>query len=80
MATDPQSLVTAGSCYACAGMLSMYEIMKIELLAQIAVAAFPSADVTPQGLMTRAKCFQCGTYATPGQLYELALLQIIAGG
>jgi len=61
-------------------MLSMYEIYKITLLAQIAVAANPSADVTPQGLMTRARCFECSSFATPGQLYELALLQIIAGG
>jgi hypothetical protein len=59
-------------------MLSMYEIYKITLLSQIALAANPAADVSVQGLMTAARCYECSSYATPGQLMELALLAIIA--
>ena len=76
--TTPQGLATAGSCYACGGMLSMYEIYKITLLSQIALSANPAADVSVQGLMTAARCYECSTFATPGQLMELALLAIIA--
>jgi len=71
--------MTAGSCYACLGSLSQFETMKLELLAQIALAASPSADVTPQGLLDAAKCYECATNASMAQLMELALLAIIAG-
>jgi len=80
MATDAQSLATQGSCYACGGLASMYEIFKLSLLAQISLGQDPARDVTPQGLLTQAQCFECSTYASQAQLMELALLQQIAGG
>jgi len=70
--------MTAGSCYACLGSLSQFETMKLELLSQIAIAANPNADVTAQGLMEAAKCYECATNASIAQLLELALLAIIA--
>jgi len=80
MATDPQSLATAGNCYECLGMLSQYEIFKIVMLAQISTALNASNDVTPQGLLNQATCFECYGFMTIAQLLELALLAQIAAG
>ncbi len=79
MATDPQSLATQGSCYSCVGA-SIYEIFKLTLLAQIVLASTPSADVTPQGLINQAACFECASYVTLPQLMELALIKLIVQG
>jgi len=73
-----QDLLDQGKCYACAGV-SMYEVLKLSLLAQISLIANPDNDVTPQALLDRAKCFECGTFASIGFLMELALFDQIAG-
>lgn len=76
-ATDPQSLMTQGHCFACYGA-SNYEIMKLALLQDIALAHNPAADVTPQGLLAAGKCLECFGMVSQPKLMELALYQIIA--
>lgn len=77
MATDPQSLMTQGHCFACYGA-SKFQIMKLALLQQIALAHNPLADVTPQGLLSAGKCLECFGMVSIPKLMELVLLQIIA--
>jgi len=77
MATDPQSLLSAGHCFACYGA-STFEILKLALLAQISQSHNPANDVTPQGLLTQGACLECyGMVSTP-KLMELVLLSQIA--
>lgn len=80
MATTPQALADAGSCYSCGGLTSMADMMELALLAQISLAANPANDVSVQGLMTQAACYECATMASQAQLLKLALLAQIAGG
>lgn len=76
MATDPQSLLTAATCYDC--YLPQAWLLKLGLLKQILLNQNAMADTTPQGLITAAQCYDCPPlYA----LYELGLLQqIVANG
>lgn len=76
---DPQTLIAEGRCYQCRGT-SLAMSVKLALLRRIALVVNPAADVSPAGLETRGKCYNCGTSPTMAQLYELALLDIIAGG
>jgi hypothetical protein len=77
MATDPQSLMTAGKCFACYGA-STFEIMKLALLSQISTAHNAANDVTPQGLIAQGKCLECYGMVSIPQLMELVLLNQIA--
>ena len=77
MATDPQTLMTQGKCYACHGA-SEFEIMKLALLAQISTTHNPSNDVTPQGLIAQGKCLECYGMVSIPRLMELVLLTQIA--
>jgi hypothetical protein len=78
MATDAQSLLTQGVCYACYGA-SAFEIMKLSLLAQISIAHNPSNDVTPAALIVQARCYVCNTgQLTMARMMELSLLAQIA--
>jgi hypothetical protein len=78
MAAIPaQDLFTEGKCYECFGELTQPQILKITILARQLVALSPSADVTPQGLLTYATCYACytGSYY---DLMEIALLDQIS--
>jgi hypothetical protein len=77
MATDPQSLMTQGRCYACYGA-STFEILKLSLLAQISLTHNPENDVTPQGLLAQGACLECYGMVTTPKLMELVLLNQIA--
>jgi hypothetical protein len=77
MPTDAQTLVTQARCYLCDGV-TLFQAMKLSLLAQIAVGHNPSADVSAQALITAASCYSCASYSSLGDMMELALLQIIA--
>lgn len=77
VATDPQSLLTAGKCYACPGA-TVFEIMKLQLLADISLQKNPANDVTPQGLISQGKCFPCFATVSTARIMELALLAQIA--
>lgn len=79
MALDPQTLVAEGRCYQCRG-ISLYMTIKLALLRRIAITTNPAADVSPAGLEARAVCYDCISSPSIGQVYELALLDIIAGG
>lgn len=77
MATDPQTLLTQGKCYACEGA-STFEILKLALLAQISTNHNPANATDPQSLLTAGKCLECyGMVSTP-RLMELVLLTQIA--
>lgn len=81
MATDPQTLYSQASCYACFLEAGQAELIELALLRQVVLAKNASADVSPQGLLNAASCYAC--FATPGQmqLMRLALLaQIVALG
>lgn len=77
MATDAQSLLTQAKCFMCYGV-SLYEGLKLALLAQISVAHNASNNTDPAFLLSTAQCFDCYGRPTIGQLFELALLQQIA--
>lgn len=79
MATDAQSLLTQGNCYACYGA-SVYQILKLALLAQTSLGVNPANDVTPAGLIAQAKCFPCFSNTDIPKMMELALLAQISGG
>lgn len=75
-ATDPQSLLAQGKCYACFGAdVDVFKMMKLALLAQIAT----SMATDPQSLLAAAKCFMCFG-VTQSEAMELALLSSIASG
>lgn len=76
-ATDPQSLMTQGSCFACYGA-STYEIMKLALLAQISLAHNPDNNTDPVFLISEGRCYECFGQVTIPQLMILVLLNQIA--
>lgn len=77
MATDPQSLLSSGNCYACYGA-STFEIMKLSLLAQISKAHNASNATDPASLIAQGKCYPCYGNVSMSKLMELALLAQIA--
>jgi hypothetical protein len=77
MATDPQSLIAAGHCYVCYGA-SIFETLKLALLAEISLAKNPANDVTPQGLISQGKCLECYGMVSIPRLMELVLFTQIA--
>lgn len=77
MATDPQSLMDQGKCYACYGVDETM-IMRLALLAQISVAHNPANDTSPAALLALGKCFPCYGNGDIGTTFELALLVQIA--
>lgn len=76
---DIPTLVGEGRCYQCYG-LSTAQAIKLALLRRNVLATYPSSDVSPAGLITRANCYSCYTQGNMFQLFELALLDILAGG
>jgi len=77
MATDPQSLMSAGHCYACYNA-STFEILKLQLLAQISQAHNPANKVDPASLIATGKCYECFGRVSIPKLMELVLLNQIA--
>ena len=77
MSTDPQSLITAGKCFACFTS-STAEIMKLALLAAISTNHNPANQTDPASLLSQAKCYSCNSNASQPKLMELALLAQIA--
>lgn len=77
MASDPQALMSEGHCFACYGA-SVFEILKLALLARISKASNPANDTTPQGLLTQAKCLACYGVVSIPRLMALVLLGQIA--
>lgn len=77
MATDPQSLMTSGHCYACYGASEM-QVMKLALLAAISTNHNAANQTDPQSLMTQARCFACFGMVSQPKMLELALLAQIA--
>lgn len=76
-ATDPQSLLTQAAPYIGYGT-SIFQGLKLALLAQIAVAHNAAANVTPAGLIAAGPCWPCFSNSDVGRLMELQLLRIIA--
>jgi hypothetical protein len=77
VATDPQSLLTAGHCFACFGA-SQFEVMKLALLVDISLQTNPANNVTPQGLISQGQCYPCYADVSLPKLMELVLLAQIA--
>ena len=72
---DPQSLLTATDCLACAG-ISMVQRLKIALLMRIAAIGGTAVDV--QSLLDQGACLVCAGIDL-GSAIEIALLNQIAG-
>lgn len=70
-------LYAESTCFLCYGV-SQAQALKLALLARQALAGNPAADVTPQGLLSSASCFNCYAEGSLFDLFELALLSIIA--
>jgi len=77
MNTDPQSLLESAQCYVCQGV-SLFQALKLSLLAQISLNHNPANKVDPQSLMAQAACLNCYANTSIGRLMELALLAQIA--
>jgi hypothetical protein len=77
MSTDPQSLITSGKCFACYGA-SVFQVMKLSLLASISQARNPANQVDPASLIAQGKCFPCFSNASLIDVMVLALLNQIA--
>lgn len=77
MATDAQTLLTQSKCYLCYGM-SIFQAMKLALLAQISVAHNAANNTDPAYLLSQGSCYNCFSNPTTGQIMELVLLQQIA--
>ena len=80
MATDAFSLLAAGRCDVCyAPNQYSEELIKIALLRQIALSLNPSADVSPQTLLSEASCYICfGSSVYALSALQLVLLKIIS--
>lgn len=76
-ATDPQSLLSQGHCYACYGA-SEFQIMKLALLAQISTNHNATNATDPQSLLSQGKCLECFGRVSIPRLMELVLLNQIA--
>lgn len=77
MATDAQTLVTQARCYLCNGV-TLFQAMKLSLLAQVSLLQNPTRDVSAQALIAAASCYSCFSYSNLGEMMELALLNQIA--
>lgn len=75
--TDPQSLLSSSQCYVCQGV-SLFEALKISLLARISQNHNPANPVDAPTLLSQSKCYACFSNATIAELMELALLAQIA--
>ena len=73
---SPQEIISEAECFACYGA-SVVQMMKLGFLIRILQAFDEDADVTPNGLLAHAKCFNCLTDASLIDLFELALLHKI---
>lgn len=82
MATDAASLLAQSACLDCNGAgPGELELMKIALLAQLVLGQNPMADVTPQGLLNQAACYNCYGGGGMWQLMQIALLvQLVNAG
>lgn len=78
MAIAAGELLDEGKCYACYGELSVAQIITLALDRRALLALDPDADVTPEGLITYAKCYLCFTQGNFFDLVELALLDKIS--
>jgi hypothetical protein len=77
-ALNPQTLISEGRCYECfVADLSLAKGIKLALLARTLIALVPTADVTPQGLLTYAQCYACYGMSQ-FEMIELALLDQIS--
>ncbi len=78
MATDVQTLVQQGKCYACYGPTSMATLLRLALLRQIVLNHNPSAAVDPQSLLSDGRCYPCNSNASLAGTMELSLLSLWA--
>ena len=77
MATDAKSLLSSAACFN--NFSAQTWLLRLGLLRQIVLNASPSADVSPQGLLTAAQCYNCyGPGVWP--LLKLGLLMLIVQG
>lgn len=72
-----QTLYAEAKCFACYG-ISEAEALTLALERRWALAVNPAADVTPAGLLGSAACYACYTNGNLYDLFELALLNIVA--
>lgn len=72
-----QTLYDEAKCYACYG-LSESEALTLALERRWALKVNPAADVTPEGLLVSSACYACYTNGNLFDLFELALLNIVA--
>ncbi|HUD74609.1 MAG TPA: hypothetical protein VMQ76_06005 [Terracidiphilus sp.] len=78
MITDAPTLLAQSGCYRSFGITSTAQLLKLGLLAQIALALNPMADVSPEALLKLAACYKSYSNASLGDLLEIALLALIA--
>lgn len=79
MPTEAQTLLEFARCYECYGALSLAQMLKLGIMAQIVLDADPMADVSPQNLFDLGSCYNCyGDGLSAADIMELALLSMIA--
>lgn len=73
----PNELYQEAKCFLCYGM-TQAQALKIALLVRQVTQRDPDADVTAEGLLTSASCYNCYAQGSMFDLFELALLDILS--
>lgn len=74
--SEIQALFDEGKCYLCNSTASTGQVLRLALLRRQLLALTPTADVSPQGLMTYGNCFACFGL-TEAEIIEFAMLDQI---
>lgn len=70
-------LYQEANCFLCYG-ITQTQALKIALMRRQVLELDPNADVSPEALLASAACYNCYANGSVGDLFELALLAIIA--
>lgn len=76
-AINPQTLFDEAKCYSCNSTANTAQMLRLALLRRTLIALVPTADTTPQGLMTYGACYACYGM-TEADIMELAMLDQIS--
>jgi hypothetical protein len=76
-ASDTDIALQEGNCYRCYGDLDIATILRLVFMARAVIAVDPTADVTPQGLLTWGACYRCLGLSF-GQIMEISLADMLS--
>lgn len=77
-ATSAETLFAETKCFACLGPVGTAQLLRIGLEVRTLLGLNAAAVVTPQALITYAKCYLCLDGVSEADAVELALLDQIS--